>query len=298
MKLEKTHRILGFKQSKWLEKFISFNTAKRREAKSKDLQDLFKIFNLSVFGKTVENKRKRVSVKIVNDKRKGLELISKPNCQTFHRLNKHLCTFVMANRMVYLDRPIYCGFTCLELSKLDMYKFHLDRIRKWYGNRSKLLFTDTDSLYYLIYTNDVYKDMKDHLEDFDTHEYPSDHPLYSIKNKFVVGKMKDDAKGKIVEEFVGLCPKSYSIIGDNFYKAGAKGVPRQIKEKLFSHETYKITLKDQLRLYCRAAQMRSVNHGLTTSSFSRSALHGFDSKRFIRSDGISTYAWNNFRISK
>jgi hypothetical protein len=296
--LKKSHRILGFTQSKWLEEYISFNTMKRIEAKSKILRDLFKIFNLSVFGKTMENKRKRVNVKIVNNAKKAEELICLPNCETFHRLGKELCTFLMKNRMVYLDRPIYCGFTVLELSKLSMYRFHYDQIRKWYGNRAKLILTDTDSLYYSIETEDLYKDMKRHLDVFDTSEYPEDHPLYSSANKLKLGYMKDDANGKIVEEIIGLCPKSYSIIGCDFKKAGAKGVPKSIKENLLSHQMYGRILRNQLRFYCTGTQIRSRNHQLTNSSFERSALHGFDSKRYIRDDGVRTYAWNHYKIQE
>jgi hypothetical protein len=81
-----------------------------------------------------------------------------------------------------------------------------------YGPNAQLLFTDTDSLCYSIYTEDVYQDMMKHQHLFDTSEYDPDHPLYSTENKKVLGKMKDETHGIPIQEFVGLKSKMYSMI--------------------------------------------------------------------------------------
>ena len=95
----------------------------------------------------------------------------------------------------------------LDLSKTLMYDFHYNYIKKKYGDKAKLLFTDTDSLMYEIQTEDFYKDIREDIEDkFDTSEYPSNHSTggdYIGKNKMVIGMFKDEVKGKVIEEFVG-----------------------------------------------------------------------------------------------
>ena len=73
-----------------------------------------------------------------------------------------------------------------------------------------MLFTDTDSLAYEIETEDIYKDMESFHDVFDFSEYPTDHPLYSLKNKKLSGKFKDELKGQSISKFVGLRPKMYS----------------------------------------------------------------------------------------
>ena len=96
-----------------------------------------------------------------------------------------------------------------------MYDFHYNYIKQKYGDKAKLLFTDTDSLMYEIQTEDFYEDIREDVEDkFDTSEYKSDHPIgeeYIRKNKMVIGMFKDEAKGKIIKEFVGLRAKLYSF---------------------------------------------------------------------------------------
>ena len=80
-----------------------------------------------------------------------------------------------------LNRPIYIGFTALELSKLHMCDFHYNHMKVKYphANQLRLLFADTDNLAYDVQTNDIYKDMAtDAAGRYDFSEYPLDHPLY------------------------------------------------------------------------------------------------------------------------
>ena len=102
-----------------------------------------------------------------------------------------------------LDKPIYIGFSILGLSKLLMYEFHYEYIKSKYG--VNLLFADTDSLVYEIKTVDVYEDFfedKNVLIGFS--DYLQDLKFLNPVNKKVIGKMKDEFKGKIISEFIGL----------------------------------------------------------------------------------------------
>jgi len=143
---------------------------------------------------------------------------------------------------VTLDKPIYCGFAILELSKLLMYRFQYDVIKKRYGSQAKLLFTDPNSLTYHITTPDLYADMKGFREHLDTSNYPPTHELFSHKNAKVLGKMKDEISGKPALEFVGLRAKINSILvaEDQPAKMTAKGTKRNFVKKHVRHEMYQI----------------------------------------------------------
>ena len=93
-----------------------------------------------------------------------------------------------------------------------MIAFYYDKIVSKYGERAKLLITDTDSLVYSIETADVYADMMAEADAYDMSDYSSDQLAYSAVNKKVLGKMKDKYNGRMVAEFVGLRPKLYSIM--------------------------------------------------------------------------------------
>ena len=215
LKLKKIHRVLEFDQSPWLKQYIDFNTQKRTHAKNSFEKDFFKLMNNSVFGKTMENIRKRVDVRLVTSKEKLLKLASKPTYVSSKIFNENLVAVHKIKETLTMNRPAYVGMCILDLSKTLMYDFHYNYIKHKYGNKAKLLFTDTDSLTYEIETNDAYKDFFKDKSKFDNSDYPENSPYFNKINKKVIGKFKDEAAGVPVVEFVGLRSKMYSYMKDN-----------------------------------------------------------------------------------
>ena len=163
------HRVLTFKQS-WLKTYIDFNTRQRSLAGSNFLKDLCTLMNNSVFGKTQGNLRKRVQVELITDAGNPIT-----DCLTVVQCKVATLT---------LNRPIYVGFSVLELSKLHMYDFHYNHMRVKYPGQLRLLFTDTDSLAYAVQTDGIYRYMtEDAANHYDFSEYPFDHSLISATNR-------------------------------------------------------------------------------------------------------------------
>ena len=117
LKLTKTHKILKFKQSDWMKISIDFNTEERRNAVNSFEKYFFKLMINSVFGKTMENLRKRISVKRVVNEKDYLKHTSKPTFISTKIFDKNYATIYEIKPVLTLNKPIYVGFTALELSK-------------------------------------------------------------------------------------------------------------------------------------------------------------------------------------
>ena len=156
LKVIKVHRVLKFNQSSWLKQYIDFNSNKRKNAKNAFEKDFFKLMNNLVFGKTMENLRKRVDVRLVTDEKKLLKMTAKPTYVSSKIFNENLVAVHKIKETLTLNRPTHVGMCILDLSKTLMYDFHYNYIKKKYGEKARLLFTDTDSLTYEIESEDVY----------------------------------------------------------------------------------------------------------------------------------------------
>ena len=172
-------------------------------------KDFFKSMINSVYGKTMENLRKRINVRFVNITKDFLKYTSRPNYVTHKLFNKDFAAIHEIKPVLILNKPIYVGFTVSDLSKWLMYDFHYNFIKKNFS--AKLLFTDTDSLTYEIKLENVYKEFYKWKDLFDFSNYSKDSTFYDDTNKKVIGKMKDEYGGAIIDQFIGLKSKMYSI---------------------------------------------------------------------------------------
>ena len=300
LKLKKIHRGIKFIESEWMKPYIEMNTNLRTKAKNNFEKDFFKLMNNSVFGKTMENIRNRVNVKLVNTEERLKKLSAKPNYKSCKIFNENLISVHMKNTSLTMNKPVYLGMCILDLSKTIMYDFHYNYIKPKYGEKAKLLFTDTDSFMYEIETEDFYKDISGDVKDrFDTSDYPENHPsgIPTGINKKVLGMFKDEAAGKRIKEFVGLRAKLYSfIMEDGKENKRCKGVKKQVVESSITHEDYKTCLrtgKEQLR---KQNILRSYEHEVFTEEVNKIALSALDDKRHILNDGIHTLAWGHHKI--
>ena len=281
-----------------MKEYIDFNTQKRTNAKNAFEKDFFKLMNNSVFGKTMENIRKRVNVRLVTDEKKLLKMAAKPTYVSSKIFNENLVAVHKIKETLILNRPAYVGMCILDLSKTLMYNFHYNYIKKKYGSEAKLLFTDTDSLTYEIEAEDVYRDFWNDKDKFDNSDYPQDSPYFDKTNKKVIGKFKDEAAGIPITEFVGLRSKMYSYIKDND-KGGktAKGIKKNIIQKNITHENYKNVLFNNEQMHHKMKTIRSNKHQLGSYELNKVSLSCFDDKRYIHDNGVTSYAYGHYKIN-
>ena len=299
--LKKIHRVLEFRQKPWMKKYIEFNTEKRKMAKNDFEKDFFKLMNNSVFGKTMENVRNRKNFKLICDSVKFEKYVAKPNFINGVIFNENLVGVHYIQEKLMLNKPIYVGFSILDISKTLMYDFHYGYIKKKYGNKAKLLFTDTDSLCYEIKTRNLYKDMYNNRKNFDLSELSgAKFEKYNDEtNKKVLGKFKLECPNTIAKEFIGLKSKMYSIsYEDGLEVKKAKGIVKSVIKKDLRHEKYNDILTSGSKMYSKMKVIRSEKHRMYTMELNKISLSAYDDKRFIKKDGIHSYAYGHYKILK
>ena len=295
MIVDKVHNVISFKQSRWLEKYISFNTQKRNQAVNDFEKDFYKLLNNAFYGKTMENVRNRLKIKFVkkDDYREIVKQQSKLTFNGIHKSYENCYSYTVRQNEVLMDKPIYLGFTVLELSKLLMYETYYDKLQSYFGQENiQLHYMDTDSFILSVNTKDIIKDLKNLEDIFDFSNLDKTHELFSNKNKKVIGKFKIETPKNIwIDEFVCLRSKMYAFKCGKDSKNKLKGVSKS-QSKNIKFEEYKKCLDgEKYQRECNNYIIRSINHEMVLQEVKKSTLSIFDDKRCYINN-IESIPWN------
>ena len=234
--------------------------------------------NNSAFGKTTQNLRKRINFRLVNDAEDYKKCVSKPSFVSQKLFSKKFVAIHEIKPVLTLNKPIYVGFSIHDLSKLLMYEFHYKYIKSKFD--VNLLFTDTDSLVYEIKAEDIYEDFYKDKNLFDFSDYPLHSKFFDPVNKKVIGKTKDELKGKIIIEIIGLNSKMYSltdVASEEVKKAkGVKYIDVLFNIKIMKHKMKRI---------------QSKLHKIGTYDVCKISFFCFNDKRYILDDDINSLAY-------
>ena len=212
LKLLYIHNVIRFKQAKCM-KSIDFNTQKRTQAKKDFEKDFFKLLNNAVYGKTLENMRPRVKMRVITDGDKMEQCIRNPDFYGSILINDDVAIVTEWVKIAKLKTPIFIGGTVLDNSKHLMYVFKYRHGSQIFGEDMRIAYMDTDSfiIKHNLSNEELEQRIKEHQELFDLSNYPVDHLLYSKENKKVIGKMKNGVAGTEIKEFCGLRPNVMPI---------------------------------------------------------------------------------------
>jgi len=300
-KLEKVYRVIEYDQKPWMRPYIEFNSKQRQKAKNEFEKDFFKLMNNAVFGKTMENVRKHINVKICKTEKQKNKLINNPRCENWTIWDENYAMIEMGKNKVVLNKPVQVGFGILDLSKTVMYDFHYNSIKQKYGEKARLLFTDTDSLCYEIETEDFYDDMIRDRHLYDLSEFPKDHKCFNETNKKVPGKFKPEKAAYVIDEFVGLRAKLYSLkLWDPKKKAysdekRAKGTQKCVKDTVITHADYKECLFSGMNRADENKSIRSFKHQVFSLSLTKTSLSAVNDKKYILPD-LKALSYGHYAI--
>lgn len=289
------------------------------------------MYYLSIdIGKTMENLRKRVNVKLLSkwNGRYGAEAyISKPEFKNFVIFNENLVAVELRKLEIFLNKPIYAGQVILDLAKTTIYNFHYGYMTSTFEEFT-LLYTDTDSLIYEIRNQDPYIAIKnDCYTYFDTSDYPQPN-VYEIPpiNKKVLGLMKDENSGVLMTDYVGLRSKLYAtrvmqtnadimkkrkrlheegydeneiieIVENLDILKKAKGVKSSVVKTEIHFSDYINCLESSKSKVVNQNLIRSSKHQVHSITQQKVALSAHDDKRFLIPNSYETLPWGHCLIN-
>ena len=322
LKLTKIHRILEFTEQAWLKPYIELNTSLRAAAKNDFEKNFFKLLINAIFGKTIENDRKKRELKLVNNWNFARKLILKPNFLRSTIIDEEFVLIELKKTEILVNKPVFCGFSVLEFAKHKMYEFYYDYVIKYMSDSFKIdqCYQDTDSqIFHFRLKENVDKDLsfydfmrRDALTCFDTSDYPQDNvcniPLVNAK---VPGLMKDEVKFKVIKEWISIRPKVYSmVIVDNIscIKNSSdqetensktvrkiKGVGKSASRDVTFRDFYKCLFHNE-SLKASYNTIQSKMHQLYSVNINKYALVNNDDKRYTCDDKINTLAWGHYSL--
>ncbi|XP_050523883.1 uncharacterized protein LOC126895735 [Daktulosphaira vitifoliae] len=143
LQVDKVHRVLEFQQSAWLKPYIELNTEMRKQAANAFEISFFKLMNNAVFGKTMENMRKRIRIELISSPERLSKLVNQPTFNDCIKYGERLCAVIMDTKIVKFLKLIYVGLAVLDISKSLMYKYFYDVLNPHYGDAISLVYMDT-----------------------------------------------------------------------------------------------------------------------------------------------------------
>ena len=285
----KIHKAVKFSQGPVFKQYIDSNTYFRSVSISEQNKIFYKLLNNSLYGKTVENLRKRLNLRLCNNATKLMTYTSKASFRKSIKIDDDLISVLLNKENIFLNRPSYIGQAILDLSKLCMHELKYKILAKYEARfkcKISIVAGDTDSFFLECRHVDVASKLipamiaDGHL---DISNYDKSHPLYSNEIASVVCRFKDETKGRgKILEGVFLCPKSYSILTTSHVPKEqnvkkAKGVI--LKGSTIDHDSYLEAYNDSIVVNIPQTKIGSRNHQLFTFKSNKKALSCYDNKR-------------------
>ena len=133
IRIVKVHTVYKFKQSPLLAKYIKYNTEQRSKAKTEFEKHLYKLMNNSFYGKTIENIRKHLNLDLIekSDTHRILNRQSKLSFDGKKAEYEKFSLYSFNKENIKFTKPIYVGFSVLDLSKLLMYEWYYDKMQPY-----------------------------------------------------------------------------------------------------------------------------------------------------------------------
>lgn len=229
LKITHVHRVLTFTETNFLKSYIDFCTSRRKKARNNFEKNLYKLMCNAVFGKFIENVSKYIDMKISRNDTEFLKLSSDPRFAGFMIVSDNLVLVFFKRVSIKIKQAYAVGFSILEFAKEFMYRSYYKEIKPKLGEYTKVLMSDTDSLF--IATNNP-TPLDDLHEILDTSNFPTSHYLFSNERKSQLGYFKSETGTDKISKFIGLRAKCYSFSTEKSEEVKCKGLVKSYRKNL------------------------------------------------------------------
>ena len=287
MILKKVHRIVSFDQSPWLKPYIDYNTQKRAQADSDFEKDYHKNLICSFFGKTMESVHDRIKVEFVKntDEKTILRYQSRLDFNGIHKSYQDYDTYTFKANVIKMEKPIYLGFSILELSKLLMYETYYDKLQKYFGiDGIQIHYQDTDAFIMSLTSKNTVNDLSKLQEQYNLFDFSNlnkEHILFSNKYKKTPGYLKIETPNSLyIHKFVCLRSKCYAYMTQlDGYENKFKGIVKGYKKEISFDQYYNCLMNQSYNQTCTQYCIRNHDHGMYLQQITKKSLSPFDDKR-------------------
>jgi DNA polymerase type B, organellar and viral len=313
IKLVKINGGIRFSQKYWLAPYIEKNTSLRQSARSSFHSRNFKLLTNSIYGRFCMNQANWRDFMVLNNVQELKVVIGNPLFKNYSKIGENMLLVELIRPKVDQNRPIYVGFTILDVSKILLFRFvyktligSLSNIGLSYRHLT-VSYCDTDSLCFTVKNvKNIYEDLFSQFKDkLDTSDFPTTHFLFSSENHKVPGKFTIETGTRTVEFIAVLSAKAYSLklFGNEIdeqkqlHIMKVKSVPRKIIKSQLKPDDFKRALLDSSFTSANASfhHFRSSNHQIYTCRAQRKCLNTNDIKTYVLADGITCLPYFHYR---
>lgn len=310
MQLVEVHRVIRFKQAKFMKKWVDFCTKKRSESTNDFDKNIWKLNVNATYGKTIESVEDRFKVTICTTPEKFAKKITSSYYIRHVIINPDLVIVYEHLRKATVKRPYYIGFAILEISKLIMYNLYYSILQNHFGPKGiELVYSDTDSLAVVVKTKDIIEDFKKLSSHMDFSNLNPSHPLFDPKNKAQLFKLKEEFGFAPLSRMCAIKSKVYSFevacshdIGMNSNGVCSfcrnkqltphninrlKGIQKRVTREIHFSNYLKCIQQPYIQREL-LSHIESKKHQVSTVLINKISLSSFDDKRYLLNCGIHT----------
>ena len=297
--VEKFHGKLSIKQSEWLEKFITFNTQKRKKAENDIEKAFYKSLNNAFHGKTMEIVRHRLRLELLkkDDSERNIKQQSKLNFNGFRKSYENCDSYTFKQKEVLMYKPISLGFARLGRSKLHMYETNYDILQHYSEQENiQLGYMDCDSFVLSLKTKIVFKDLKNLEDIFDFSNLDEDHEKFINENKKLICKFKIETPiNNWIDDFFALRSEMFACKCGADSKNKMKCICKPHSKNFKSEDFKKCLDGEKYQSECNNFFLQSIDHDMYLQEYKKLIISLFGNKRCNTSNSESK-PWNHQKL--